>query len=120
MSDKIRYTPSELKEFQAVIEKKLAHSREELSHLMESIERLDNSVKGSSFEDGVDVMEKEHLHQLAARTQKFIKDLEGAMFRIKSGTYGICKDTGKLIPRERLLAVPHTQQSIEAKRRQNA
>ena len=67
------------------------------------------------LEDGADTAEKENLSQLAARQQKFIINLENALIRIKNGTYGICSVTGKLISKERLRAVPHTTQSIEAK-----
>ena len=67
------------------------------------------------MEDGADTSEKESMSQLAARLQKFATQLENALIRIKNGTYGVCIDTGKLIPKERLRAVPHTQQTIEAK-----
>ena len=67
------------------------------------------------LKDGADTAEKENLSQLAARQQKFINNLENALIRIKNGTYGICVDTGKLIPKERLRAVPHTMHCIEAK-----
>jgi RNA polymerase-binding transcription factor DksA len=60
------------------------------------------------------------LSQSAARLQKFAIQLENALIRIKNGTYGICVDTGKLIPKERLRAVPHTQQTIEAKLRRSS
>ncbi len=67
------------------------------------------------MEEGSDTAEKENFTQLAARQQKFIQQLDAAMARIKNGTYGICVETGKLIQKERLIAVPHTQHSIEAK-----
>ena len=67
------------------------------------------------MEDGADASERENLSQLAARLQKYSVQLENALIRIKNGTYGICIDTGKLIPKERLRIVPHTQQTIEAK-----
>jgi RNA polymerase-binding transcription factor DksA len=67
------------------------------------------------MEDGADISEKEQLSQSAGRLQKFAQQLEAALIRIKNGTYGICRDSGKLIPKERLRAVPHTQQTIEAK-----
>jgi RNA polymerase-binding transcription factor DksA len=60
-------------------------------------------------------LERESLNQLAARQQKFVINLENALIRIKNGTYGVCVDTGKLISKERLKAVPHTMHSIEAK-----
>ena len=76
-----------------------------------------DSTSGNTkvLEDGADTAEKENLNQLAARQQKFIINLENALVRIKNGTYGICSVSGKLISKERLKAVPHTTQSIEAK-----
>jgi RNA polymerase-binding transcription factor DksA len=68
--------------------------------------------------EDVDTSEREQMSQSAVRIQKFIVQLENAQLRIKNGNYGICVDTGKLIPKERLRAVPHTQQTIEAKLRQ--
>lgn len=114
----LRYSAEELKEFEAIINSKLAKSRDELDYLKKSIMREDaaeNRTSAGNLEDGASSMEKEQLNQLAARAQKFISDLERALFRIKNGTYGICKDTGKLISKDRLRAVPHTQQSMEAK-----
>lgn len=118
--EKIRYNPEDLKEFEELLTKKLESSRNEFDHLKESITRSksgsdDNFNRIKTLEDGADSLEKEHLNQLAARTQKYVKQLEAALVRIKNGTYGICVDTGKLIPKERLRAVPHTQHSIEAK-----
>ena len=112
----------ELKEFEDLINAKLAKSRDELNYLKSSIMREDAAESRNSagnLEDGASSMEKEQLNQLAARAQKFIADLERALFRIKNGTYGVCKDTGKLISKERLRAVPHTQQSMEAKMKQS-
>jgi RNA polymerase-binding transcription factor DksA len=70
------------------------------------------------MEDGADTAEKENLNQLAVRQQKFAVNLENALMRIKNGTYGVCIDSGKLISKERLRLVPHTQHSIEAKLKQ--
>jgi RNA polymerase-binding transcription factor DksA len=114
----LRYSAEELKEFEAILNAKLAKSRDELNYLKSSIMREDaaeNRTSAGNLEDGASSMEKEQLNQLAARAQKFIADLERAVFRIKNGTYGVCKDTGKLISKDRLRAVPHTQQSMEAK-----
>lgn len=114
----LRYSVEDLQEFEALINAKLEKSRNELTHLKESIVRESGSADAGrlrSLEDGADSFEKEYLNQLAARTQKFINQLEKAAIRVKNGTYGICVDTGKLIPKERLRAVPHTQHSIEAK-----
>jgi DnaK suppressor protein len=120
VEEKIRYSDADLKEFEDLISTKLKQAREDLVHLKESITRKGmgsddlNALK--SLEDGADSLEKEQLNQQAARTQKYITQLENAIVRIKNGTYGLCVDTGKLIPKERLLIVPHTQHSIEAKK----
>ena len=119
--EKQRYSEEELKEFQDLISEKLERAKKELNYIKEALSRKNDSgtekTSGSIklLEDGADTAEKESFTQLAARQQKFIQQLENAMARIKNGTYGICVDTGKLIPKERLRAVPHTQHSIEAK-----
>ena len=77
----------------------------------------DTSAKFNNIEDGVDMMEKEYLTQMASRQIQFIKHLENALIRIENKTYGICRETGKLISKERLKAVPHATLSIEAKNR---
>ena len=123
--EKTRYSEEELKEFEDLIMEKLEKARKELNYIKESLSRsndsgTDNTSGASKFlEDGSDTMEKESLSQLAARQQKFINSLESALIRIKNGTYGICVDTGKLISKERLRAVPHTMHSIEAKLAKN-
>lgn len=120
--DKTRYTEEELKEFQVLIHRKLEKAREEYKILKETLNRnndegTDATSGGNTkvLEDGAETAEKENLSQLAARQQKYITNLENALVRIKNGTYGICAVTGKLISKERLIAVPHTTQSIEAK-----
>lgn len=120
--DKTRYTEEELKEFQVLINQKLEKAREEYKILKETLNRnndegTDATSGGNTkvLEDGAETAEKENLSQLAARQQKYITNLENALVRIKNGTYGICSVTGKLISKERLIAVPHTTQSIEAK-----
>jgi len=120
MSEKTRYSDEELKEFEELILQKLAKAKEELNTLRASLTREsddsgDNFSSVKTLEDGADTAEKEHLSQLAGRQQKFINNLENALVRIKNGTYGICVDTGKLISKEQLRAVPHTTQSIDAK-----
>lgn len=118
---KLRYSDEELREFEHIILEKLDKARRELAFIKETLSRRNDTgtdnTSGSlkMIEDGADVAEKENLSQLAGRLQKFIQQLESAHIRIKNGTYGICVDTGKLIPKERLRAVPHTQHSIEAK-----
>jgi RNA polymerase-binding transcription factor DksA len=119
--ENLRYSEEELKEFEELISQKLEQSRKELNYIKQALSKRNDSgtdnTSGTSklLEDGADTTEKENLSQLAARQQKFTQQLENAMIRIKNGTYGICVDTGRLIPKERLRAVPHTQHSIEAK-----
>lgn len=120
--NKTRYTEEELQEFQVLINRKLEKAREEYKILKETLNRnndegTDATSGGNTkvLEDGAETAEKENLSQLAARQQKYITNLENALVRIKNGTYGICSVTGKLISKERLIAVPHTTQSIEAK-----
>ena len=122
VDDRTRYSDEELKEFETLIMKKLNKAREEFRILKETLNRnndagTDATSGGNTkvLEDGAETAEKENLSQLAARQQKYIMNLENALVRIKNGTYGICTVTGKLIPKERLIAVPHTTQSIEAK-----
>lgn len=121
MADKTKYSVEELKEFEELILEKLEKAKNELNTLKGSLTHSNDESTDSSYsnvktlEDGADTAEKEQLNQLAARQLKFIGNLENALIRIKNGTYGICIDTGKLISKERLKAVPHTQHSIEAK-----
>lgn len=120
-TEKTRYSPDELQEFEDLILSKIEKAKNELNILKSSLNRSseagtsDTSSTSKVLEDGAETSEKENLNQLAARQQKFINNLENALVRIKNGTYGICKVTGKLIPQERLRAVPHTMLSIEAK-----
>lgn len=119
--EKTSYSKEELQEFEVLINEKLAVAKEELAQLKRSLSKqndsgTDNTASTSKIlEDGADTLERESLSQLAARQQKFIINLENALRRIKNGTYGVCVDTGKLISKERLRAVPHTMHSIEAK-----
>ena len=116
-----RYSDAELKEFEALILSKIEKAENELKILKESLSRSGDSGTDATantskvLEDGADTAEKENLNQLAARQQKFINNLESALVRIKNRTYGICRVTGKLISKDRLMAVPHTTLSIEAK-----
>lgn len=71
------------------------------------------------MEDGSETLSREEVSQLAIRQEKFISHLENALIRIENKTYGVCRETGKLIPKERLRAVPHATLSIEAKEAQN-
>lgn len=117
-----RYSDEELKEFEELINQKLDKAKGEYKILKETLNRnndegTDATSGGNTkvLEDGAETAEKENMSQLAARQQKYIMNLENALIRIKNGTYGICTVTGKLISKERLYAVPHTTQSIEAK-----
>ena len=76
----------------------------------------DGKVKG--LDDGTSTQENERLTSLAGRTKKYIQHLENAKLRIKNNAYGICRNSGKLISKERLRAVPHATLSIEAKQKQ--
>jgi RNA polymerase-binding transcription factor DksA len=119
--EKTAYSQEELKEFEVIIHQKLASAKEELTSLKESLSKKNDTgtdytaSTSKLLEDGADTLERESLSQLAARQQKFVVNLENALIRIKNGTYGVCVDTGKLISKERLKAVPHTMHSIEAK-----
>ncbi len=118
---KNRYSDTELEEFRDIINKKLDEARKELATLqaqMTAANEHGTDDTASTFkilEDGSDSLAKEEAGQLAGRQKKFIEQLENALVRIENKTYGICRVTGKLIPKERLRAVPHTTQSIEAK-----
>jgi DnaK suppressor protein len=120
--EKKRYTEEELKEFEEIINQKLTTSRNELAYIKDTLSRkndsgTDNTGAATKLMEDVDISEREQMSQAAGRLQKFIVQLENALLRIKNGNYGVCIDTGKLIPKERLRAVPHTQQTIEAKLR---
>ena len=124
--EKTPYSDADSKEFATLIKGKLENSREEFKILKETLNRnndagTDSTSGGNTkvLEDGAETAEKENLSQLAARQLKYITNLENALVRIKNRTYGICTVTGKLIPKERLIAVPHTTQSIEAKMMQH-
>ncbi len=119
--EKNRYSDEELQEFKALIIAKMEVAKEEFTTLQKSLR--DGNENGTdstnnnylTMEDGADTFEKENTTALAARLMKFMQNLEAALVRIENKTYGICKTTGTLIPKERLRAVPHTTQTIEAK-----
>lgn len=120
----IRYSDSELQEFQALIEEKLVVAQENYEELQRALSHADDNTTDDTsptfkmMEDGSETMSREETAQLAARQQKFIVNLQNALLRIKNKTYGICRVTGKLIPKERLRLVPHATMSIEAKNKQ--
>jgi len=119
--EKTRYTDEDLKEFKEIILEKLENARKDYELLTEaytSINENDTNDTSRSFkvmEEGSQVLSKEENSRLAARQLKFIRDLENALIRIENKTYGICRQTGKLISKERLRSVPHATLSIEAK-----
>ena len=121
MTEKTRYSDEELAEFKELILKKLAVAREEYESIMGTLMNTDNNGEDDTsptykaLEEGANTQTKEELSLLASRQQKFIKGLEAALVRIENKTYGICRETGKLIPKERLRLVPHATLSIEAK-----
>ncbi len=121
MAEKTRYSDEELAEFKALIQDKLALARRDYDTMMATLMNTDNngvddtSPTYKALEEGANTQSKEELSMLAARQQKFIKGLEAALVRIENKTYGICRETGKLIPKERLRVVPHATLSIEAK-----
>ncbi|GGH05343.1 MULTISPECIES: TraR/DksA family transcriptional regulator [Sphingobacterium] len=123
-TEKTRYSDSELQEFKSIILEKLRVAKEELLALTRTLSNSnangtdDTAGTYKTLEDGSATLEKEQVNQLAARQKKFIDNLEAALVRIENKTYGICRETGKLIQKERLKAVPHTTLSIEAKNKQ--
>ena len=122
--EKTRYADSELQEFKDIILEKLRIAREELGLLTQSLSSPntngtdDTAGTYKTLEDGSATLEKESINQLASRQKKFIENLESALVRIENKTYGVCRETGKLIPKERLRAVPHATLSMEAKLKQ--
>ncbi len=119
-----RYSDAELEEFRTLIMEKKAKAEKDLALLKDSITNKeshgtdDTSPTFKAFEEGSDVMSKEANSQLAIRQEKFIRDLNNALLRIKNKTYGICRVTNKRIAKERLRLVPHATLSIEAKNAQ--
>ena len=121
-SAKTRYSDAELAEFKAIIEEKLAKAKAEYNTLRQVVmHNGTNDIEDTtpSFrtveDDGAFQLSKEEASQMAQRQYKFIQNLEAALVRIENKTYGICRETGKLIPKERLRAVPHATLSIEVK-----
>jgi RNA polymerase-binding transcription factor DksA len=123
-NSKTRYSDTELQEFKDLILEKLRMAKGELSSLTQSLSNPnmngtdDTAGTYKTLEDGSATLEKEQTNQLAARQKKFIESLESAIVRIENKTYGICRETGKLIQKERLRAVPHATLSMEAKMKQ--
>ena len=121
-TEKTRYSDAELEEFKQIILEKLAVAQKNYNQMMASLSGADsNGTDDTSptykvIEDDAFALTKDETIRLATRQQKFIQSLQAALVRIQNKTYGICRETGKLIPAERLRAVPHATLSIEAKR----
>ena len=125
MVDEIaKYSEADLAEFKELILKKIQKAQEDLDLIKSAyMNDLNNGTDDTSptfkaFEEGSETMSKEANSQLAIRQEKFIRDLKNALFRVETKTYGVCKVTGKLISKERLMIVPHATMSIEAKNMQ--
>ncbi|MAU30416.1 MAG: molecular chaperone DnaK [Flavobacteriaceae bacterium] len=120
----IRYSDSDLAEFKKVINEKIDKAKHDLELIKSAyMNDLNNGTEDTSptfkaFDEGSTVMSKESNSQLALRQEKFIRDLKTALIRIENKTYGICRVTGKLISKKRLMLVPHATLSIEAKNMQ--
>lgn len=121
MSEKMRYSDEELQEFKELILAKLEKANLEYERLRSNLTNLDgNDIADTSptfkiLEEGANTLNKEEVGHLAQRQMKFIQNLQAALVRIENKTYGVCRMTGKLIPKERLRAVPHATLSVEAK-----
>ena len=123
--EKTRYSDEELQEFKAIILDKLEKANRDYELLKSNIMNTDgNDVTDTSptfkvLEEGANTLSKEEVGRLAQRQMKFIQHLQAALIRIENKTYGICRETGKLIPKERLRAVPHATLSIDVKNNDN-
>ncbi len=122
--EKTRFSDEELAEFKQIILEKLAKAKQDYDILKSTITQGDsNDIQDTSptfkvLEEGASTLSKEEAGNLAQRQQKFIQHLQAALVRIEHKTYGICRETGKLISKERLRAVPHATLSMEAKQKQ--
>jgi DnaK suppressor protein len=124
MAEKTRYSDEELAEFKQIILAKLEKAKQDFELLKsaitqsESNDTMDTSPTFKVLEEGASTLSKEEAGRLAQRQLKFIQHLQAALVRIENKTYGICRETGKLISKERLRAVPHATLSIDAKQNQ--
>lgn len=122
--EKTRYSDAELQEFREIIMEKLGKAREDYEILKRSItneesnDTTDTSPTFKVLEEGATTLSKEEAGRLAQRQFKFIQHLQAALVRIENKTYGVCRETGKLIAKDRLRAVPHATLSIDAKNAQ--
>lgn len=124
MNEKTRYSDEELQEFKEIILAKLAKAQQDYDMLKANVtnsegnDTADTSPTFKILEEGANTLGKEEAGRLAERQLKFIQHLQAALVRIENKTYGICRVTGKLIPKERLRAVPHATMSVDAKKQQ--
>ena len=118
----IRYSDAELEEFRELILAKLSRAREEYESLKSLVVNdagtsdTDTAHTFNALEAGAETYGREEAVRLARRQADFIQKLQAALVRIDNKTYGICRVTGKLIPKERLRLVPHATLSIDAKK----
>lgn len=113
--EKTRYSDEELQEFKNLILEKIEVAKTNYDQLMQRIQTDESRNSFNMLEEGAATMEQEEASQRAARQLDFIKKLQAALVRIENKTYGVCRVTGKLIPKGRLLAVPHATLSVEGK-----
>lgn len=116
----VRYSDEELEEFRELIETKLKEARDGMGVYLDAYNNSGNDTMDTSptfkvLEEGNQVLSKEENSRLASRLDKYIKNLEAALVRIENKTYGVCRVTGQLIPKERLKSVPHATLSFDAK-----
>lgn len=114
-SERNRYSDAELQEFKEIILEKIAQAKENYEMLKSNLLVNDDSPSFKVLEESAEVMSKERASVSAQRQKEFIAKLQGALVRIENKTYGVCRVTGKLIPKGRLLAVPHATTSVEGK-----
>ena len=121
MAERLRYSDEDLQEFKTLIQEKLDKAMREFENLRSVVMNSDgNGVQDTSptfkvLEEGAGTRDKEEAARLAERQRKFIQHLQAALVRIENKTYGVCRVTGQLIPKDRLRAVPHATTTVEAK-----
>lgn len=118
MTERTRYSDEELEEFRVLIQAKIAEAKEQLDFYLQQLRDVSSSADGKirGLDDGTGTTEMEEIQGNAVRQQKLIRHLENALIRIDNKVYGICRETGRLIPKERLLLVPHATLSVDAKK----
>lgn len=122
MVQKKRYSDADLLKFEIIIKSALEKAEKDRDELLASLSLSsgngtdDTAAKIVTIEDASDSQQKEISQRLISGKNKFINSLNIALGNIGNKTYGICSVTDQLIPRERLLAEPHTTKCIEAKK----